>query len=165
MLLSNEFKKNILYLMILLLSMIFFIVLDVTSIIYVEKEFIKNLLFIIATVIVTMTVYVVLRIIIIMYPMFLNKGILASSFKTILFGLFILMLILLTLVFCSNNLDFDSMVSRIITFIIAYPVSFILVLMIDGFYKSLFNIEKEKRLFISTISINIILVAMILFSF
>ncbi|MGM8365895.1 hypothetical protein ACLIBG_10520 [Virgibacillus sp. W0181] len=157
---KKHLRNNIVLLIVLILSAILFILLDDKF--TVHNRGINSIFFIIATFIVTMTIYILLKTIIQKHPRFLEEGIWKNPLNTLFIGTFSLFVFVLIFVLASNNLEPTPIMNKIMTFIMAYPVSFVLVLMVDAFYKRIFNVDREKRLFISAMSIVLGLAVMIL---
>lgn len=118
--------------------------------------------FIVATFIVTMTIYVILSMIIEKYPSFMEKGVWKNPFNTLIIGTFILFVFVTSVFLGSNYINLNSVMSKAITFAMGYPVVFVLIIMIDSFYKGVFHIDRKKRLFFSSITIVIGLEVMVL---
>ncbi|GAA0425422.1 MAG: hypothetical protein ACQEWU_10480 [Bacillota bacterium] len=158
---KKEIRNRLIILIVLAFLPILFLTIDYK--LDVENNYINSLFFVIATLIVTMTIYVILSLIIKKYPSLFEKGIWNNPFHTLMIGTLILFVFILVAVLSVNNLDFSPTMNKGLTFIMAYPVVFVLILMIDSFYKGVFNIVRERRLFISSISVVFILAIMILF--
>lgn len=61
------------------------------------------------------------------------------------------------------SVEINETINKLGTIVVSYPVLFIFILMVDAFYGLLFDVYREKRLFISSISILFIRIAIILF--
>ena len=157
---NKHLRNNIVLLIVLILSAILFIFLDDKF--TVHNQGINSVFFIMATLIVTMTIYILLKVIIQKHPSFLEKGIWENPLNMLFIGAFALFVFVLIILFASNNLEPTPIMNKAMTLMMAYPVSFVLILMIDAFYKRILNVDREKRLFISSMSIVLGLAVMIL---
>lgn len=157
---NKDLRHNIGLLIVLTLSVILFIFLDAK--IDVDSQSINGIFFIIASLIVIITIYITLKIIIQKYPRFLEMGIWENPLNHLIIGTFVLFIFVLVFILSSNNLQLTPIMNKAMTLIMAYPVSFVLILMVDAFYKRVFNVDRGKRLFISSISIVLGLAIMIL---
>ncbi len=158
---NKELKNNPIILIVLIISAILFISFDAQ--IATDNQNLNHIFFIIACLIVMMTVYVILKIIIQKYPSFLERGIWKNPLNTLLIGTLVLFILLLVFMSGFNYLQPPPFMNKTITLIAAYPVSFVLILMVDTFYSRIFSVDRERRLFISSISIILGLATMILF--
>ncbi|MBU5267861.1 hypothetical protein [Virgibacillus proomii] len=61
------------------------------------------------------------------------------------------------------SVEINETINKLGTIVVSYPVLFIFILMVDAFYGLLFDVYRQKRLFISSISILFIRIAIILF--
>lgn len=148
---NKQLKNNLILLLALIIFAILFIYLDAK--IVLDKQSFNSVFFIIACLIVMMSVYVILKIIIQKYPHFLEKGIWENPLNTLFIGTFVLFIFILVFILTSNNLQASPIINKTMTLIAAYPVSFVFILMVDAFYKRIFNVDRERRLLISTMSI------------
>lgn len=159
---NKELKNNLTLLIVLIISAILLISLDAK--IVVDNQSFDSIFFIIACLIVMMTVYVLLKVIVQKHPSFLEKGIWENPLNTLFIGTLVLFIFVLVILSVSNNLQPGPIMNKIMTLVVAYPISFVLILMVDAFYRRIFNVARERRLFISSISIVLVLATMILFS-
>ncbi len=147
----NKTIKTKLFLLIFLLviPVIFFMI---ESKINPVTTYFNSIIFILATFVVTITIYLVLSIVIGKYPSFLETGIWKNPLFILIFGSFMLLIFIILMILVSNNIDFNPMTNKMVTFICSYPVVFVLILMVDAFLKGMLNIEREKRLFMSSMA-------------
>lgn len=129
-----------------------------------KNKYINSLAFILATLIVVMTTYVILRLVIKKFPSFLEKGIWENPFNTLIIGTLILFLLVMIILLGINNFDLNTIVTKLLTFAVAYPIIFILTVMLDAFYKQILKVNRKDRLLVSSVSIILILTIMILFA-
>ncbi|MBU5266889.1 hypothetical protein [Virgibacillus proomii] len=157
----KKFQKKLVWLIILICLQITFIFLS--NKIEINNQIYNNLLFITATLIISMTIYIILTIIISKFPSFLEDGIWKKPFFTLLIGTFALLILSVLILFIFNNLNTNPTMTRSLTFIMGYPITFVLILMIESFFRKLLNTHnREKVLFYSSISIVLSLTLIIL---
>lgn len=155
-------RNHVILLILLTAAAVLFVGLDEQ--VNVDNPSFQSMFFIIATFIVIMTIYIILRMIIYKYPDFLQKGIWENPIHTLFIGTFALVVVLIAFMLIANNLEWNPMVNKAMTFLMAYPVAFILIVMVDAFLSRIYQADRDKRLFISSMSIVLGLAVMIIFS-
>lgn len=155
-------RNHIVLLIILTLCAILFIALS--DIININNNGLHSMFLVIASFIIVMTIFIILKMIIQKYPLFLENGIWSNPFNTLFIGTFALFTLGIVFMFIHNSIELRPLFTRALTFMMAYPILFVLILMIDAFYKRIFAGNRVKRLFISSMTIVLGLAMMILLS-
>ena len=153
-------KGNILISITLFILPILYVLLS--EIIIVHNDSFTQIFLLLAVAIVVGTVYVLQLWIIKRSSTFMIKGLFGNNPLIIVVGTFILIFLIVTITLLFNNLFVDPFLQRLLTFLFAYPVMFIFIMIIGAFYKNILSGTRENILIISSFTVFIGLAILIL---
>lgn len=147
-------KKDVLFLVSLFLFPVFFAFFS--EWVVIDNDMIKKLVYLFVGFVVITTIYIILSSIFKKNPHFLSRGIWGNKFFTFLVGAILLSLLIGVYILLFNSISVNSFLNRFLTLFLAYPVLFVLILMIHSFISNVFVDAKNNILLISSYSILVV---------